>query len=171
MSEDLPEVVTPVERSLFESHPVCFEEAPNPDVTVVILGWRSAPHLLSCLRSVSRIERTVSFEVIITLNEPTPELLKELSENVRGARIIQSRVNLGYGGACNAAVDLASGRYIVLLNDDTIVDRYWLGALVETVEARSDISAVGSLFLNVDGTPTGVGLAALRRWLHNRRIG
>lgn len=79
-------------------------------------------------------------------------MLKELSENVRGARIIQSRVNLGYGGACNAAVDLASGRYIVLLNDDTIVDRYWLGALVETVEARSDISAVGSLFLNVDGT-------------------
>ena len=79
-------------------------------------------------------------------------MLKELSENVRGARIIQSRVNLGYGGACNAAVDLASGRYIVLLNDDTIVDRYWLGALVETVEARSDISAVGSLFLNVDDT-------------------
>ncbi len=152
MSEDLPEVVPPAEGSLFESHPVCFEEAPNPDVTVVVLGWRSAPHLLNCLRSVSRIERTVSFEVIITLNEPTPELLKELSENVRGARIIQSRVNLGYGGACNAAVDLASGRYIVLLNDDTIVDRYWLGALVETVEARSDISAVGSLFLNVDGT-------------------
>ena len=40
----------------------------------------------------------------------------------------------------------------MLLNDDTIVDRYWLEALVETAEARPTISAVGSLFLNVDGT-------------------
>jgi O-antigen biosynthesis protein len=135
-----------------ESAPVYFEEFPDPVVSVVVLGWRSAPHLLDCLRAVSRIERTVSFEVIITLNEPTPELLRELTESVHGAKIIKSRVNLGYGGACNAAVEIAAGRYIVLLNDDTIVDRNWLGTLVETAEARPSISAVGSLFLNMDGT-------------------
>ncbi len=129
-----------------------FEEASDPVVTVVVLGWRSAPHLLNCLRAVSRIERTVSFEVIITLNEPTPALLRELTESVHGARIIQSRVNLGYGGACNAAVEFARGRYILLLNDDTIVDRYWMGELVDTAEARPTISAVGSLLLNIDGT-------------------
>jgi GT2 family glycosyltransferase/glycosyltransferase involved in cell wall biosynthesis len=147
-----PEVASPVESSLFESPSACFEEVSDPVVTIVVLGWGSAPHLLDCLRALSRIERSVSFEVIITLNEPTPELAKELTENVHGARIIQSRVNLGYGGACNAAVEVAAGRYIVLLNDDTIVDRYWLGALVETAEANPRISAVGSLLFNIDGS-------------------
>lgn len=147
-----PEVASPIESSLFESPSACFEEVRDPVVTIVVLGWGSAPHLLECLRAVSRIERTVSFEVIVTLNEPTPELIKELTESVHGARIIQSRVNLGYGGACNAAVEVAAGRYIVLLNDDTIVDRYWLGPLVETAEAHPTISAVGSLLFNIDGT-------------------
>ena len=147
-----PDVVTPFESPFSESQPIRFDEAPDPVVSVVVLGWRAAPHLLNCLRAVSRIERSVSFEVIVTLNEPTPELIQELTENVHGARIIQSRVNLGYGGACNAAVDVAEGQYILLLNDDTIVDRYWMGTLVETAEARPNISAVGSLFLNVDGS-------------------
>ena len=154
MNSDIgePEGVSTVEPYPFESPSVCFEETPDPVVSIVVLGWRSAPHLLDCLRAVSRIERTVSFEVIITLNEPTPELVRDLTDKVHGARIIQSRVNLGYGGACNAAVEVAVGRYIVLLNDDTVVDRNWLGALVESAEARPSISAVGSLFLNVDGT-------------------
>ena len=37
-----------------DGQPAWFEEAPDPDVTVVIIGWRSAPYLLDCLRHVSR---------------------------------------------------------------------------------------------------------------------
>jgi len=145
-------VSSPGDPSSPDRQPVCFEEVRDPLATIIVLGWRSAPHLLQCLQALSRIERTVSFEVIVTLNEPTPDLVRSLTECVHGARIIESRVNLGYGGACNAAAQLASGRYIVLLNDDTIVDRFWLGPLVETAECHPDIAAVGSLFLNVDGT-------------------
>jgi GT2 family glycosyltransferase/glycosyltransferase involved in cell wall biosynthesis len=142
----------PAESPELESPPVVFESAVDPVVTIVVLGWGSAPHLLDCLRSVSRIDRSVTFEVVVTLNEPTAELVTVLAEYVQGARIIQSRVNLGFGGACNAAAEIARGRYIVLLNDDTFVDRFWLAPLVETIEARSEISAVGSMFLNLDGT-------------------
>ncbi len=151
-STDVSGMAAAAELFHSDGQPAWFEEAPDPDVTVVILGWRSAPYLLDCLRSVSRAERTVSFEVIVSLNEPTADLMKELTENVRGARIIQSRVNLGYGGACNAAVEFASGRYILFLNDDTIVDRYWMTSLVETAEEHPTISAVGSLLLNADGS-------------------
>jgi GT2 family glycosyltransferase/glycosyltransferase involved in cell wall biosynthesis len=98
------------------------------------------------------IDRSVTFEVIVTLNEPHDQLVNDLKQHMTGARIIQSRVNLGFGGACNAAVRLARGRYIVLLNDDALVERNWLGPLVETAERRPEISAVGSLFLNIDGS-------------------
>jgi GT2 family glycosyltransferase len=120
--------------------------------TIVVLGWRAAPHLLGCLRSISRIDRSVSFEVIVVLNEPIPELSEALAEHVVGIRVIHSRVNLGFGGACNAAAQRAEGQFIVLLNDDTLVDQFWLTRLVETIESRPIIAAVGSLLLNTDGT-------------------
>jgi O-antigen biosynthesis protein len=142
----------PIDSFYPESQSIAFEDASDPVVTIVVLGWRAAPHLLDCLRAVSMIDRSVTFEVIVTLNEPADQLVNDLKQHVTGARIIQSRVNLGFGGACNAAVRLARGRYIVLLNDDALVERNWLAPLVETAERRPEISAVGSLFLNIDGS-------------------
>ena len=52
---------------------------------------------------------------------------------------------------------VARGDYVVFLNDDTVVDRNWLQPLVDTAEARSEIGAVGSLCLNVDGTVQEAG--------------
>jgi GT2 family glycosyltransferase len=135
-----------------EQSPIVFTNTPNPVATVIVLGWRSAPHLLGCLRSISRIDRSVSFEVIVVLNEPSPDLSDVLDEQVVGVQVIRSRVNLGFGGACNAAAQKADGQYIVLLNDDTVVDEFWLTTLVETAESRPIIAAVGSLLLNADGT-------------------
>lgn len=137
---------------VLDQSPILFTKTPNPVATVVILGWRAAPHLLGCLRSISRIDRSVSLEVIVVLNEPSPELSDALAERVVGVQVIHSRVNLGFGGACNVAARKAEGRYIVLLNDDTLVDEFWLTTLVETVESRPIIAAVGSLLLNTDGS-------------------
>ncbi len=123
-----------------------------PTVSIVVLGWRSAPLLVDCLRWIEQADRSVSVEVIVTLNEPTSDLLSKLAGLSLDIRIVSARVNRGFGGACNAAADVARGRFIAFLNDDTLVDRFWLRELVDTAEARPEIGAVGSLFLNMDGT-------------------
>ena len=128
-----------------------------PVVSVVIIGWGPAPHLLGCLRSIELIDTSIPHEVIVTLNEPTADLLAALSESGVNARVISSRVNRGFGGACNAAARIARGDYVLFLNDDTVVDRGWLQPLVETAEGRSEIGAVGSLCLNPDGTVQEAG--------------
>src|SRR5664280_3374765 len=114
-------------------------EAARPTVSIVVVGWRNAPLLPKCLQSIETIDCSISHEVIFTLNEPTSELLATLSGSSLDIQVVPSRVNRGFGGACNAGASLARGRYVVFLNDDTLVDRMWLRELVDTAEVRPEI--------------------------------
>lgn len=123
----------------------------------MVIGWGAAPMLLDCLDAVERIATDYTYELIVTLNEPDPSLLSTLSSSGIDTTLVTSRVNRGFGGACNAAASVARGRYLLFLNDDTVVDRKWLQSLVDTAEARPQIGAVGSLFLHPDGTVQEAG--------------
>jgi glycosyltransferase involved in cell wall biosynthesis len=66
-------------------------------------------------------------------------------------RVIENEENRGFVGACNQGAEAARGRYLLFLNNDTVVLPGWLDALVETVERDARAGAVGSLFLYPDG--------------------
>jgi GT2 family glycosyltransferase len=92
-----------------------------------------------------------SFETVVLLNGATSDVTALLTEDVRGAKIVRSRVNLGFGGGCNRAARAAAGAFIVLLNDDTEVEEGWLDALVETADVNPNAGAVGSRIVSHDG--------------------
>jgi glycosyltransferase involved in cell wall biosynthesis len=66
-------------------------------------------------------------------------------------RVVENAENRGFVDACNQGAELARGRYLVFLNNDTVVLPGWLAALVETAERDVSAGAVGSLFLYPDG--------------------
>ena len=70
---------------------------------MVVLGWRSAPHLLGCLDALRASAPAVEHEVVVSLNAPTGGL----EEAVRGwspeLLVTSSAVNLGYAGGSIAA--------------------------------------------------------------------
>jgi GT2 family glycosyltransferase len=127
-----------------------FRAERDPRVSVIITGWRSAPLLMECLRSLETGSHTVSYEVIVSLNEPTESLVTSL-ERVKGARVLSRPVNAGFGGACNRAAAEARGEFLVLLNDDAVVLDGWLEALVEAADEHLDAGAVGSRMILEDG--------------------
>jgi GT2 family glycosyltransferase len=128
-----------------------------PRVSVIVLGWRDAPLLMACLRSLRDVVRRVESEVIVALNEPSAELRAVLARCVSGVTTLTSRSNLGFGGAINVAATHARGEYLVLLNDDTEVLPEWLEALVETADAQPQCGAVGSRLLFPDGSVQEAG--------------
>lgn len=131
---------------------IAFPVERDPVASILILAWKSAPYLLDCLRSVDLSVRRVPYEVVLVLNEPSRELSSMVERYVRGAVVVRSRVNLGYGGAMNIAARHARGSYLVLLNDDAEVMPGWLEQLVAAAERRPDAGAVGSTTLFYDGT-------------------
>ena len=131
---------------------VAFPDCPDPAVSIVTIGFGNAPHLISCLESVATGVRSLGYEVIVVLNGTADSVEKDLARRVQGAKVVVSRVNRGFAGACNLGASLATGEYIALLNDDTIVEPGWLEELVAALERRPRVGAVGSRLLHPDGS-------------------
>jgi O-antigen biosynthesis protein len=119
--------------------------------SVIIPVYNKAEFTFNCLRSLVREVDVTDVEVIVIDNASTDETLEMLSHFRGYVRIICNDENRGFVDACNQGAAEARGRYLVFLNNDTVVLPGWLEALVETVERDERVGAVGSLFLYPDG--------------------
>ncbi len=123
----------------------------HPRASVVIPAWRRADLLRRCLDSLAQHTSRYPFETVVVLNGATPEVTSVVKGELEGLRVVSSRVNLGFGGGCNRAAQLARGEFLVLLNDDTEVEDGWLDALIETADSHPDAGAVGSRIVSHEG--------------------
>ncbi|TAL45903.1 MAG: glycosyltransferase family 2 protein [Salinibacterium sp.] len=140
-----------------------FAPTTSPIASVVVLAWKLSTPLVACLRSLRASEIDGEFEVVIVLNGANAATRSAVAQRVRGAKVVDLEANVGYGGGCNAGALVATGKYIVLLNDDTLVERTWLSTLVTAAEtAPPGIGAVASLLMNPDGTVQEAGSRVLR---------
>ncbi len=75
-----------------------------------------------------------------------------LKEKYPEVMIIQNDSNVGLGKASNQGIEATYGRYVLLLNNDTIVNGHSLDALVDLLEDNPQAGAVAGKLLNPDGS-------------------
>jgi GT2 family glycosyltransferase len=122
-----------------------------PEVSIVIPVLDDVRRLSECLMSLARLTDCPSHEVVVVANGTDESALESLPR--RDALVlVRSSINLGFGGGCNWGAAFARGRFLVFLNDDTVVEPDWLRALVEVAESDDSVGAVGSRLINPDGT-------------------
>ncbi|MBV9923428.1 MAG: glycosyltransferase [Acidobacteria bacterium] len=127
--------------------------APERPVTasIIIPVYNKVEFTFQCLRSLLREVNFKDAEVIVIDNAST-DRTRELLSHFRGhVRVIGNEENRGFVDACNQGAEVARGRHLVFLNNDTAVLPGWLDALVETVERDPRAGAVGSLLIYPDG--------------------
>ena len=127
--------------------------APGRPVTtsVIIPVFNKVELTFQCLRSLTREVDFAETEVIVVDNASTDRTRELLSHFGGYVRVIENEENRGFVDACNQGAEAAKGRYLVFLNNDTVVLPGWLDALVETAERDERAGAVGSLLLYPDG--------------------
>ncbi len=121
----------------------------SPVVSIILVTFNKAWHTFRCLESI-KAHTDLPYEVIIVDNDSkdkTPELISRL-ENVK---IIKNAFNYGFVIACNQGSKIASGKYLLFLNNDTEVLPNWLSGLVDTIENYSTYGAVGARLILPDG--------------------
>jgi len=122
------------------------------DLSISIVSWNTKSLLRDCLRSVREKVEGLSYEVFVVDNASTdgsPEMVgKEFPE----VRLIANEQNRGFAAANNQALRLAQGRYVILLNPDTLVHRGALETMVRFMDGHPEAGAVGCRLLNGDGT-------------------
>jgi GT2 family glycosyltransferase len=111
-------------------------------VSIVIVNYNGEEILCPCLDSVyAQSYRPI--EVIVVDNASKDESVRVIEDKFPAVRIILSEKNIGFAAGNNRGVAEAHGEYIVLLNNDTIVEDDWLPPLIEMLK-RPNVSAVTS---------------------------
>lgn len=124
----------------------------NPALSIVLVCWNNKAYLDPCLKSLYDTGMENSFDVVVVDNGSTDGSQQMLAEKYPDVKIIQNSSNVGLGKASNQGILATTGRYILLLNNDTIVNGPSFDAMVEFLDKNPRTGAVGGKLMNPDGT-------------------
>ncbi|MBI5643844.1 MAG: glycosyltransferase family 2 protein [Deltaproteobacteria bacterium] len=110
------------------------EGAPAPLISVVVANWNGMRFLEKCLASVYG-QGYPSFEVILVDNGSTDGSAGFVKRNFPKARVVENRENTGFAAGNNRGMEIAGGRFILTLNNDTELEGDFLENLMKTAGA------------------------------------
>ncbi len=117
-----------------------------PRVAIVVVSFDNPEYLDLCLESLFAHSLYPNFEVIVVDNassQATRSLLERHARESSQLRAVPTGGNLGFARACNLGIGAApDADYVVLMNDDTVATRGWLGGLIRHL-ADERIGEVG----------------------------
>lgn len=122
------------------------------DLSVIIASYNTNDLLRECLRSIYDTTSRISFEVIVVDDCSADGSADMVSELFPEARVIRNATNLRYAKANNAGLEVARGRYGLLLNSDVVVRPGAFETLVEFMDEHPDAAAAGPRLINPDGS-------------------
>jgi GT2 family glycosyltransferase len=115
-------------------------------VSIIVLNWNGRDDTLDCLDSLSRVDHP-HFNVIVVDNGSSDDSVAAVRARYPDVMILETGANLGYAGGNDVAIRhcLAerNDEFILLLNNDTIVDPTFLTALVHAADAQPDAGIFG----------------------------
>ena len=109
----------------------------QPKVTVIILNWNGKEDTLECLASVKKIDYS-NFEIVLVDNGSVDDSVEAVSEHYPDVTLLQTGDNLGYAGGNNVGIRYAldnKAEYVLLLNNDTVVDVQLINAFIVASKA------------------------------------
>ena len=121
-------------------------------LSIVIVSWNTARLLENCLVSIRANPPNLAFETWVVDNASTDGSPLMLREKYPQVNLVENRENGGFARANNQAIRRCTGKYILLLNPDTVVAAGTLQALINFLDKHPGAGAVGAKILNPDGS-------------------
>ena len=115
------------------------------DLSIAIISYNTRDLLLACLQSVRDRTPDVDYEVIVVDNASRDGSVEAVRGRFPQVTVIANTENDGFAKACNQAAAVSSGRYLLLLNSDTVMQRGTLRTMVTCLDQHLDIGAVSCL--------------------------
>jgi GT2 family glycosyltransferase len=112
------------------------------DLSIIIVNHNTKELLLNCLSSIEKSQNHLEKEIFVVDNASTDESIKVIQNskvNSQNLKIITNKINLGFAKACNQAIRRAKGRYILLLNPDTVLEKNTLLEMISFMDKNPKI--------------------------------
>ena len=121
-------------------------------VSIVILNWNGKNDTNECLYSLKNINYK-NYEIIVIDNGSTDGSVQFLKREYQNIILIENKRNLGFTGGNNVGIKRAlknGAKYVVLLNNDTIVDKDVIKEMINIYAINPNIGLIGPKVLYYD---------------------
>jgi GT2 family glycosyltransferase len=127
-------------------------------MSIVIVNWNVEELLRGCLASIEADLQLPAdqYEVLVVDNLSSDGSVAMVAEEFPSVRLIANQENVGFGRANNQTLSIVRGKYLLLLNPDTLLRDHALDKMLAIMEADPSIWALGCRLVNGDGS--------LQRW-------
>src|SRR5688572_13951673 len=122
------------------------------DLSIIIINYKSAHHVLSCIESIYKETHKYKFEIIVVDNnseDNSEEMIRNAFKNITW---LQTGYNAGFARANNIGIKASTGDFILVLNADTIILDNALDKTLDLFKTKTDAIACGVQLLHPDGT-------------------
>ena len=121
------------------------------DLSVIIVNYNVKYFLEQCLYSVEAAANGLETETIVVDNNSVDGSHDMVSEKFPSVRLLRNDKNLGFSKACNQAIRLSRGKYILLLNPDTVIEEDTLIKCLEYMDRYSQTGTLGVKMIDGKG--------------------
>jgi len=122
------------------------------DLSIVIVNYNVKEFLLNLLESVQHASKNFATEIIVVDNNSDDDSISAINEKYPSVITIENETNIGFGSANNQALKIARGKYLLLINPDTLVKENTFEVMIKFLEENKDVGIAGCKVLNPDGT-------------------
>ncbi|HRJ85205.1 MAG TPA: glycosyltransferase family 2 protein [Ignavibacteria bacterium] len=123
------------------------------DISVIIVTWNSADEIVKCVNSVIEAAGDLKIELIVIDNNSSDDSFEVVNKiSFPALNAVKNSGNLGYTKAVNQGIKLSHGKYILLLNPDTILNNSSIKFMYDFLEANPAYGACAPLMKNPDGS-------------------
>lgn len=128
------------------------------DIAVIIINYNTAQFTVNCVQSViEKTDKRINYQIIVVDNASKYDdylIVKQGLKTITDVPVtlIRSRINTGFGGGNMAGVLQANAKYLVFLNNDTLLKNDCLGILQNALDQNPEIGIAGPQAFKEDGT-------------------
>ena len=122
----------------------------NKKIAIIIVNWKQYELTINCLLSLKKLEYK-NWKVILVDNESNFEKINKIKSDFNKVEVIGSKANLGFASANNLGIKYAiknKFEYVMLLNNDTEVNKKFLSPLLNSFQNDNSLGAVQPLIMN-----------------------
>lgn len=121
-------------------------------LSIIIVNYNVKEFLQNLLKSIEKTCGNITKEIIVVDNASDDGSVEILREKYPYVRLIANKENLGFGAANNLGMSVSKGRFLLLINPDTIVQEDTFSTLLEFFSGHPEAGMAGCKVLNSDGT-------------------